>query len=200
MSTVIEKKKARIVLPFGVEIDTPRNADVMLQSIPGCRLRGRIDASKPVIISKIGERGIPANQLKSSGVLPKIPGQQIHVNPDKLIYTIIDPLCDDENLCEQIRKGLENLGTLDFGSKLQGVPSVSGELDVHRMKTLCRELLWMLDTNYAKMVKGPKPDMEDIEELPGNFLLNPGSRIHNGQPQYEKDFPNWLDRLSRSGG
>ena len=37
-----------IVAPFGVEIDTPRNGDVLLQAIPGCRLRGAVRAGKVV--------------------------------------------------------------------------------------------------------------------------------------------------------
>lgn len=200
MSTVVEKKKVHVVPPFSVEIDTPRNGDVMIQSIPGCRLRGGIDSSKPVIVSISGEKGIPVDQARTMGLLPKIPGMRISVNPSKLSYKITDPLFDDEDLCEKIRKGLEAIGSVSGGGKIRGATPLSGKLDEHRMKTLCRELVWLLSSNCAKMVNGPEPDLDDISELPGKFLLNPGSQVHNSQPQFEEDFSKWVDRLSRSGG
>jgi hypothetical protein len=80
------------------------------------------------------------------------------------------------------------------------MPDQKGTLDPHRFKTLCRELFWLVEAGEAKRVEGVIPTLAEIAELSGHFLLNPGSRISNTQPVYEKDFPDWVARLSHSGG
>lgn len=189
-----------VVAPFAIEADHYRCGDLIIQAIPGCRMRSTISASKPAKDAKTGEPRIPQDQAKFLGQFPEIPGMQIHVNPAKLTYVIIDPLDDDEDLCEKIRRTLERVSPFRVGSKLKGVPSQKGTLDVHRMKTLVRELIWWIDSNDAKVIKGTKPDMVDVERLPGKFLLNPGSRVHNTQPQFEEDWEHWVSELTKSGG
>jgi hypothetical protein len=68
------------------------------------------------------------------------------------------------------------------------------------MKTLCREVLWLLEAGDVRMVKGQQPTVEAIDELPGNYLLNPGSRVNSAQPLFEKDYPSWIERLTAAGG
>ncbi len=189
-----------VVTPFGVEIDTPRNGDLVLASIPGCRLRGGLDSTKPAFDSKTGDAVLPLDQVRTLGQFPKIPGMQLHVNPAELTYIITDPLRGNEDLCERIRLRLVNIGAFSVGNKLDGVPPQKGKLDVHRMKTLCRELINVLEANEAKMVKGPKPELEDVDDLPGNYLLNPGSVVMNAQPTFEKDWDAWYEKLTMSGG
>jgi hypothetical protein len=199
MATVTETKEKVVVQPFAVEIDHPRNCDYLLQCIPGRqRMRGAVNAAKP----SYGERaGIPADQARHLGRLPPIPGMQIHVNPAKGTYLIKDPLHGDEELCDRIQRGLEDDDRpVAVGAKLKGVPPKRGELDPHWMKSLCRELRWLLDAEHAKMAKGPEPVMEDIERLPGNFLQNPGSTIRNSQPRFEKDMAAWVANLDSQGG
>lgn len=196
----IAEKEKLVVTPFGIEADTSRNSDVLIQSIPGCRLRGAVDASKPVIDAKTGEPKIPLDQITNLGQIPKLPGMQLHVNPTKLTYKITDPLHGDEKLCRRIAKALEMYGPYRADKGFDGVPPQSGTLDAHQMKTLVREMVWLVNAKESKLVKGVKPDMEDIKELPGNFLLNPGSMVYNSQPRYEKDFPGWIEQLTRSGG
>ena len=125
---------------------------------------------------------------------------QVHVHPEKCTYAIIDPLHGDAKLCETIRRHLNDTSSFIVDEKLDGVPPQGGTLDDHGMKTLCRELLRFIDLGYAKMCKGPTPSMEDVDELPGNYLMNPGARVHNMQPRYEKDWKGWVDRLTRTGG
>jgi len=185
MPVVATKPTEVIVAPFGIEIDTPRNSDVMLNSITGQRLRGAVKARANV-------RMLPG--------MPNIPGQQLHVNPAKLTYTIIDPLHKDTDLCEQIRSVLDTSEEAMVRPKaIRGVPPIAGTLDADRMKTLCREMIWLIDTSYAIVVKGMAPGLRDIEELPGYFLLNPGSIVDNSQPAYEKDFAAWKQQMNARG-
>jgi hypothetical protein len=191
---------AQSVKPFGVQIDTPRNSDVMLQGIDGgCRLRGAIAASKTVKDAKTGEEKLPRDASRHLGALPAIPGMEIHVNPAKRTYSIVDPLHGNTVLCELISRALREDGR-PFAGEIRGVEPRNGELDVDRMKTLCRELVWLLKSDHAKMIKGIRPDLDDIEDLPGKYLLNPGSRVANMQPRYEEDFSEWVQNLARTGG
>ncbi len=186
MATATKEKTTGIVVPpFGIEIDAPRNNDVVLQGIPGCRMRSAHKA-------RAGVRTMP--------MMPDIPGMQLHVNPASRSYTIVDPLHKDVDLCATVQGVLENASEIKTGKTLAGVPPQSGELDVDRMKTLCREMLSLLDTDYAVMKKGPQPSMEDVNDLPGDFLLNPGTLEGWSQPRYEKDLPAWEQRLARMGG
>ena len=197
MTTATKEKTS--VQPFGVEMDPPRNIDVIIQTIPGCRLRGSINASKTVKSKATGMSMVPKDQARALSTFPPIPGMELHVNPAKLTYMIIDPLYEDEALCEAIRMGFAASDNPYNPKKIGGVPPQKGTLDVHRMKTLCIEILNLKKEDYVKIVKGTLPDIDDVEAMPGKELLNPGSRVQNSQPIYKEDFPEWVDRLSRSG-
>jgi hypothetical protein len=189
------------VAPFAVAADHPRNCDLLLQSVPNCRLRSSISASKPTKSRRTGEMVIPPDQAAYLGQFPPIPGMQIHVNPGSLSYAVVDPLADDDDLCDRITKAMNATGgPIRVDSKVRGVPTLKGKLDVHRMKTLVRELVWIVQSGEGKVVKGALPEMKDVERLPGNFMLNPGSQVPNQQPVYECDYDEWLQRLTRSGG
>ena len=187
-----------LVAPFTIEIDHPRNDDVLLQSIVGLRMRSAIDGSKGVIDSKTGDYVVPHDQSRSLSSFPRTPGMRLAVNPKELSYVVEDPINDDEALTDRIIRFLKNQGRRV--DKIKGVPTQKGTLDVHRMKTLCREVLWLIQAKEAKMVRGPQPKIEDIEELPGEFLLNPGSRVQNTQPVFEKNWDEWVSNLTRMGG
>jgi hypothetical protein len=194
------KSDVNAVGPFGVEADHRRNSDLLLQGIPGVRLRSCIRGDKPVW-SKIRKRFvIPPDQAAHLGQFPPMPGMQVHVNPAKLTYAITDPLHDDDKLCEQIKQSLDQTGPFRSLSRLEGVEDKRGTLDKDRMKTLVRELVRIVGDGDAKVVKGELPSMEDVDRMPGKYLLNPGSKLHNGQPRYEEDFEGWCDRLQKAGG
>lgn len=198
-----EKPITRNSTTFTVEIDTKRNGDILLQSIEGCRLRGALDPSKVTIASTQQKTGhfeptIPLDQTSNLGQLPKVPGQRITVNTKELSYEISDPLRTDENMKNRLLAALKSRG---HGTvKIDGVPTRSGTLTVDRMKTLCRELMWLINDGDAKSVDDNFPTEKDIDALKGDYLLNPGQRTPNMQPQYEKEFPDWIQRLARSGG
>lgn len=202
MATAMQEETKRstgVVQPWGVEADAPRNNDLIIQAISGCRLRGRILASRPVKDVRTGDMMVPTDQATALGRLPPIPGQQLHVNPSKLTYAISDPLNDDEDLCAKIKRTMDD-GAFRSSGKLTGVPNTTGKIDQHRMKTLVREMVRLVDANEATVVRGTAPSMDEVDDMPGDYLLNPGSTIPNSQPRYEKDYDAWVDRLNRMGG
>jgi len=193
---------AKISVPaFGVEADGPRNNDLLIQSIPGCRVRSAINASKGTVVNRQDRENspvIPKGQATFLGGLPPIPGMQIHVNPAQGKVKIVDPLHGDDAFCKRLEKSLAAAGTVI--KELSGVPPREDTLDEHRMKTLCRELLAMMDAGEAKLIKGPKPDIEDIDEMPGRYLLNPGSQVPTGQPRFEDQLEEYVENLRKVGG
>lgn len=191
-------KPVSSVAPWGIEIySSSNNANVIVQSIPGCRLRGQMGPGKVKKDPVTGDEYVPGSG-EVFGRYPSAPGQQLHVNPAKLSYRVIDPLNDDPDLLDRIqRKVAAHSSIIQNDVELRGVPNSEGKLDKDRIKTLCREMVWLVQNDMARVVKGPLPDMEDIEGLPGDFLLNPGSQVPNSQPRYEKDYDAWVSRLNR---
>lgn len=200
MPTATEEQCSVLVAPFGIEIDNPTCSDCLIQSIPGVVLRGAIDCSRSIKDNKTGDYMVPRDRSMFLASFPKVPGMQLHVKPEELSYAIIDPLYENEDLCEKIHKFLNVNTAIRTGGVIKGVPTHHGELDKNRIKTLCREMFWLLSSEDARRVKGPIPDIDDIDNLPGYYLLNPGSTIMNAQPVYEKDLAGWVDRLSQTGG
>ena len=204
MPTVVDKKTTTAVAPFGVEANPTNNGDLMLQSLEKRTLRGRIDATKRSIrgAKDMNEdyTVIPVDRIKYLGQLPKIPGMQIHVNPAKLTWKIIDPLHDDDEMCERIRRALSRIEGMAYRPpKIQGHPPQSGKLSNHFMKTLVRELVWNVESDQAFVVMGEAPSIEDVDQLPGKYLMNAGSTTYR-QPKYEEDFREWEEKLIRAGG
>lgn len=193
-----------IVMPWGIEADHPRNCDLLLQCIPGQRLRSALDGSKPALDRKTGDLVVPLDQSRSLASAPKMPGMQLHVNPAKLTYVIIDPLRDNEPMLNRLEKFLSTSNGRSITGKLNGVDKLEGKLDPHQMKSLCREMLRLVESKEAKVVAGrgmgPIPDQDDVDGLPGHYLLNPGSIVANTQPKYEKDWEQWVATLSHNGG
>lgn len=199
-TTAAAQPKIVRMKPFGIEADHPRNCDLMIQAIPGCRLRGAVKANRAVKDFKTGHSMIPVDQSRHLATFPEVPGMQLHINPSACTFKIFDPLEADEETLERLRRSIVQNTPFRSDSKLKGVKAVDGTLDVHRMKTLVREIIGIVEAGEAKVVLGTLPDMDDVNALPGNFLLNPGSRVPNQQPVFEKDYDGWLEQLTRSGG
>ncbi len=197
MSTGTKEDVEVVVAPFGIEADHPRNCDLYIQCVPNLRLRSAIDGTKHTTDSQ-GRTMVPLDQARHLAAFPRLPGMRLIVDPANLTYEVIDPLHGDKPMEDRIRRFLKDMSGAGV-EKLTGVPPKKGELDKHRMKSLCREMKWLVDSGEAKRFQGRVPSMEEIDELPGEFLLNPGSRVANGQPIFEKDFEDWHDNLNRSG-
>lgn len=200
MSTATAKESQnQISLPsFTVEADHPRNCDLIIQAIPGCRLRGSIDGSRHVVDAKTGDLRVPIDQARALASFPRTPGMHLQVDPTRLTYRIVDPIYKNEAILTRMKTHFREAGKGKV--EIEGLPPQEGKLDKDRMKTLCRELVELVQLNHAKVVAGSLPDLEDVEGLPGEFLLNPGASVQNTQPRYEKDFESWVDNLSRQGG
>lgn len=193
--------KVITVAAFGVEADHPRNSDLLLQSIPGLRLRSTISAMKATK-NRRGEPVIPVDQSRHLASFPQTPGVQLHVDPEKLTYTLIDPLRGNAELCDRIQRWMRDKTGFKVDGRIDGLAPREAKLDEHHMKTLCRELHNLVKLGHARHVKGtgPVPDIEEIDELPGKYLLNPGLRTHTTQPQFEEDWPEWMSQLTKAGG
>jgi len=199
MATVTEEKKKLVaVLPFVFEATGKRMEDLLIQCIPGCRMRSAIDGMAPVIDFQ-GQARVPLDQAKALASFPRTPGMQLHVDPGSLEYEIIDPLHNNERMLEQVNRYFREQGNYGISDSINGVPPKKGKLDQHRMKSLCRELYNIVQVGDGKLEKGALT-MADIEDLPGRFLLNPGSQVPNTQPVYEDELDSWVDNLSRTGG
>lgn len=191
------------VNPVGVwtiEINHPRNDDILLQSIPGQRLRSRIDGRRTVKDAKTGEEMIPQAQAEAISDFPGTPGMQLTVDPENLTYLITDPLYHNEPALDKLNRWVKRKSSVSADFRYQGLEAQEGKLDVHRMKTLCREMLQLIENGWAVRKKGAMPEIQDIDAMPGNYLLNPGSRVSNTQPQFEKDFDAWVANLAAQGG
>lgn len=198
MAATMSEERVKLVgaSAFTIEADHHNNSDLLLQSIPGCRLRTAILSSRTTIDPKTGDQ----RTSRGLGDLPQIPGMRLAVNPEKLSYEITDPLYTDEDACERIRVAINRINPDRITGRLRGVEPKKGSLDVHRMKTLCRELLWLINAGDAKVIRGAAPNMDDVDALPGKYLLNPGSQVPNTQPRYEEDMEKWVERLAAGGG
>ena len=193
MSTAAAKERTagdpKAVAPWGIEIDVYSNSDVIVQSIPGCRLRGAIRAGRTL---PNGEN--PPDSWAVYGKLPQVPGMELHVNPAARSYTIVDPLHTDEDLRATLQRRMLGAGMIGSRTEIRGVPPTKGELDTDRMKTLVREMFRLVRDKMAVVIKGSLPDEEAIDRLPGRYLLNPGSTIPNGHPYYEDEWESWFRR------
>jgi len=202
MSTVSEKpsqqKPRQSSEQYTIVADHPRNSDLLIQNIPGMRLRSRISASRTVIANPQNDsRPIP----KSQAGMPEVPGMTLTVDLSNGRYFVEDPLFNDERKCEQLKQTLMNNESqyLPKNTKIRGVAPQKGHLGKDEFKTLCREIRNLLDYGEATEVGTPFPTRDAIDNLPGDYLLNPGARVDNTQPRYEKDWEQWKSQLDRSG-
>jgi len=195
--TETPKKKASSVAPFVAEL-TGNCCDIVVQSIPGARLRGAVTHLRKVFNPQRNGQ----EEMAPSGIIPgtpDIPGMQLHVNPGLCRVKIVDPLRGNDDLCSSILRVLKSQHVLRTAEKVEGVPTREEKLEPSRMKTLCREIFRMVKDDMAVIKKGPPPTMDEIDDLPGHYLLNPGSHVQNHQPKYEKDLENFVENLTRAG-
>jgi len=184
---------------FGMEADHPTNSDLVIQAVPGCRLRSRIDPNRPHIDHRTGDAAVPRDRAIGMAGLPVIPGMQITVDTAKCTVEVTDPLHGNDQLCEKINRWLNNT-TGSSTHKVRGVPPHVQTLDEHRIKTLVREIYNIVESGEGRINRGIMPDQADIDTLPGRYLLNPGSQVQNTQPRFEDEWDTWVGVMSRAGG
>jgi len=204
---VVEKtgnKKAVIVAPFEIEADHPRNSDVMIRSIGiHCKLRSALRSDRKVFMTDLLKRkgmqpAIPRDQAATLGAMPQLPGMRLVIDPGEMSYRIWDPLEADEALRIQLKQALmaDDKYIISSTTEIRGVPATEGTLDKDQMKTLCREAKYLCDIGHCKFVgSGPVPEQEDIDELPGRYLRNPGIQTETQEPIYEDQYDAWKMKM-----
>lgn len=204
MSTVAEKKKSKTAMPpFAIEADSPKNSDLLIQALGNLRLRGSINAVKEVFDTKIPEDEGKKTRRVSARLIdgvPDTPGMQLWINPAELTWKSVDPLYKNEKLLDRIKLALSRSDGIRIGRNFEGVPPREERIDEDRMKTLCRELLCFIESGEAKVVKGMKPDQEDVDDLPGRYLLNASNMGNWHQPKYVDQYDAWVERVNQTAG
>lgn len=197
MSSVVEKKRMPAsVLPFEIEADHPRNSDLMIKTI-GVRLRSSIKATKEVIDRVDGERVLseaPAGMIV--GLPRNLSGMRLKVDPGARTFEVTDPLRDEPEVMDKIKKCMVRQSGYSDSSKMKGLKPAEGTLSSDMMKSLIRELYHIIRAGKAKMVVGKAPSRKEIDELPGNYLTNPRNIGKWKQPKYEKDIEAWEQTLN----
>ena len=182
------------VMPFGIEADHPRNSDLYIQVL-AVRLRSAIKPIKEVIGREAGEQVmLPVPSQMIEGLPRNMPGMQLHVNPAELTYRVLDPITDEA--LERIQVALQRTAGYSSTSKLKKARALKGTLNEDQMKTLVREMFHLIEAEEARKAKGSIPDMDDIEDMPGEFLLNSSNRANWRQPKHEKDLDTWAEKLN----
>jgi len=202
VSTATEQKPSSkvAVQPWAIEADHPHNSNLSIVNLVGVKLRSAISANRTVKDARSGEYYVPKS-YQSMGMLPQTPGMILSVHPEKLEWRVVDPLCEDEELCDRLAHQIQ-VASEGRVQKLQirGVPMKSGSLRPDEMKTLNREMWHIVTAGEAKVVKGSLPEMKDIDALPGHYLLNPNLKTRTTQPRYEHEYDDWITNLGRVGG
>ena len=186
------------VLPFGIEADHPTNADLLIQVIAGCRLRSAIKPTKEILetIDGVTERR-PVHAKMIEGLPRSIPGMQLHVKPETCEYLVTDPIASNERMLVQIKRAVDQNSGMVVADKLRGMPDKEGKLSKDQMKTLVREMVNLVKAGEAKKAKGVIPKMVDVDDLPGDYLLNASNMNNWRQPKHEKDVDAWAEKQDR---
>jgi len=205
MSTMTEKKKSVSVMPFVISAQHPRNCDVAIQSL-NLVLRGSVSATVETFDKQWSEEEFEEGKAtrpmaaKIVDGVGELPGMQLQVDPAGCRWKVVDPLYKDEKRLSRLKRAMKRAVGISVSDNLGGVPSKEGKIDIHMMKTLCRELLCFIESGEIQVVKGTAPTLEDIEELPGEFLLNASNIMNWRQPRFEKDYEGWVDKMSQISG
>lgn len=201
------KEESVAVTPFAVEARTPRNQDVMIQNLGRMRLRGAVSSSVEVYDkqweSEDGSEEIPTRPASAKLIdgIAETPGMILYINPASREWKVVDPMYDDEKKLSRIAKAMKRaLGMINVGEKLQGIAPKSGKLGPDEMKSLCKEVVCLVEASEMKVVKGIAPSMEDVDQLPGRYLLNWSNLNQWKQPRYEDEYDNWVNRMGQISG
>jgi len=194
-----EKTEVNTVLPWTLEARHNRNCDLYIQGLEGVRLRGCVRPTKQVFTREDGEQvtaTAPAGLI--NGLPNEIPGMRLHIDPARGIYKVTDPLRDDEDMCDRIRRAMTK-SQVTVSNKIRGMPPKESRRDRDRVKTLVREMYWLVAADEARVVEGVLPTMEAVDTMPGDYLTDPRGGNQWRQPRYERDMQAWVDGLNRVG-
>jgi hypothetical protein len=200
MEQVVREKKAKVVSvsPFVVEADNPRNCDLYIQTLGGMRLRSSIKATKEVFDREDGEQVTRPAPAKMIDGLPRdLPGMRLHIYPAECKWKMVDPLRDNQEVMDKVKRAIQSRTSTRTTGTLRGVPPAEGNLGIDEMKTLLKEMLCLIENQDMRVIKGVAPTKEEVDDMPGRYLLNWSNRGQWNQPRYEDEFEDWKRLLNR---
>ncbi len=182
-TTVQTSKRSQQHFQFTVEFGDRANRMIVLQSLSGERFRGSFAIAN-----------VPSgSHNQTMGQIPNLPGQHLAVSTRDRRITISDPLEHDKTLLSQLRLAMRKLRSIRE-AEVTYVPSTERQLDEDALKTLLFELSAMIANKTATVIKGDFPTREQIEQLAGDELWDPGDTTGRPKPRYKKDERAWRNR------
>lgn len=181
------------VAPFTVECGDNKNSIIQVSTIKqqfqGRWERGNVGPAQGIIL----------------GFLPNvIPGVQLTVNPRESKVTIHDPLGDDQALCKQIERAMNEGFPIRnaFGNRVgKRTEDRDQKLDQHELKTLLLEIARGVHCEdiAAKryhVIKGRVPTEQELSSFPGEELYDVASN-NPRKPKFKKDAAEWEQKMER---
>lgn len=169
--------------PFIVELGDDSNRTISLDTMR-LRLRGDFSLSK---LHKRKQGGRDVGQIMQQ--MPDIPGMRIMVDYHAQKCRIFDPLETPEYKDVLVRVNQvaqEATAVKQSGGKFTPVEAVEHKLDKDKMKTLCLELVRLVEDKQARVVAGELPTEEQLAAMPGRKLFDPWNNSPR-KPKYEDD-------------
>jgi hypothetical protein len=180
--------------PFVVEFGDDNNRQIVVQTVRRT-VRGSWSNQKLYR----DNRGRNLGELGQS--LPDIPGMCVKVEPSRNRVIWFDPLEKDDTPLKTLNRVIQNApsGIIGVGAAFGPVDrSVEEFDDPHQFKTLIRELVRLVSGNKATLREGALPTLEQIDNLPGEYLYDPAFQS-DWKTRFEKDFAAWRDRQINQG-
>lgn len=182
------RKKGPTPQRFEVEFGDSNCRNFIIVNLDRLRVRGAWS------VAKMSQRPEGARELGNSMVkMPSIPGQRLQMqfhDDGSSRVVIYDPLENDPQTVERVnnlRKEIPALIGADWGA----TEKIERDLDQDRTVTLLFELVRMAAADKLKVTKGELPTPDQIKNLPGEELWDPGDTMTNHH-RYKTDYQQWL--------
>jgi hypothetical protein len=195
-----QQRRAPNIPAFTVEFADLKNSGLM--SIDTLRIR---EGMRPAWTKSNFFRKGSGADIGDMARMPDIPGVRLTVDPRKSTLLIHDPLSDDKELCQQIKRVLE--GGEDYitmrivGSEnFRPTPDATHKLDDDELKTVMLEIARKTyapeDVRTMVAVNGSHvPTEEELADFPGDELFDPWNS-NEDKPRYVKDVKAWRRRIN----
>jgi hypothetical protein len=191
-SARIERRQsAGSIAPFTVEFgDATSSGSFSIITLNRFKVRGRFRRDQ-IHAPMLGEK---------MSQMPDVPGIQMTVLPREKKAVAHDPLADDADLLAKAN-GVWNDSAMGRspGGGSKPWPDTEFALDDDTLKTLCIELVRKRGSGVLSVVRGALPTEQQIEDLPGGELYDPGNSNQHGHPRYAEDVPAWRQKLELAG-
>ena len=178
-------------IAFAVEFGDDKNRSISINALT-TRVRGRYsNANLHANADGVGGRDVG----RAMAGMPDIPGIRLRIDVGEQYYELHDPLSDNPKLMARIAHQITE-ARLQGVAGTEPVESIVNEMDVDQLKTLLLEIWRKVNqTNQAVVVEGTLPDIDEINELPGNELYDPWNQTTH-KPTYVKDVARYESQIA----